>query len=155
MERFGIVLIHGRRKNNKLKPISNQQPCIGNCIVNTSTDFCNNQNVEFNILAANNGGASTKNQNSIVMKISVGEWSMLLSGDMEGQASLNIARYFQERGNELQSLVYKMSHHGASAMANMPAWLGAILPTYAFASSAYSGRCNHPRCETVLRLLDF
>ena len=126
--------------------------CIGNCDVSTGTNFCSDSNIQFNILAANNGTASTSNQQSIVMKMVVGGWSMLLSGDMEGQASLNIA---SQLGAQLQSVVYKMSHHGASRKANMNGWLTLIKPTFAFASSGYNyGRCKHPTCTTIDRLLN-
>ena len=90
--------------------LPNEGLCIGNCIVNTSTNFCSNQNIQFNILAAN--VSSSPNQQSIAMRIVVGGWSLLLSGDMEGDASLKIAAGL---GPGLQSLVYKMSHHGGSA----------------------------------------
>lgn len=131
---------------------SSPSSCIGNCIVATSTDFCNNGNFQFNILAANNGTSSTPNQLSPVIKIvASGGWSLLLSGDMEGQASLNIAN---QLGVGLQSLVYKMAHHGASTLANWDDWLMPIAPQYAFASSGYNyGNCKHPRCDTINRLL--
>lgn len=123
--------------------------CIGNCVVNTNTDFCSDQNIKFSILATNVG--STANQKSIVMKIVVGKWSMMLSGDMEGDASSEIAN---QLGAGLQSLVYKMSHHGASTLANMVTWLTPIAPQFAFASSGFNfGNCRHPRCETINRLL--
>ena len=138
---------------NKLFTVGTAQStpnsCIGNCVVNTDTNFCSDQNIQFNILATNVG--STANQQSIVMKIVVGQWSMLLSGDMEGDASVEIAN--QLKGG-LQSVVYKMSHHGASTSANMIGWLRPIAPQFAFASSGYNfGRCRHPRCDTINRLL--
>ena len=131
---------------------SSPSSCIGNCIVATGTNFCNNGNFQFNILAANTGTSSTPNQLSPVIKIvASGGWSLLLSGDMEGQASLNIAN---QLGAGLQSLVYKMSHHGASTQANLNNWLMPIAPQYAFASSGYNyGNCKHPRCDTINRLL--
>ena len=129
---------------------SSPSSCIGNCVVNTDTNFCSDQNIQFNILATNVG--STANQQSVVMKITVaGQWSMLLSGDMEGGASVVIAN---KLGAGLQSLVYKMSHHGASRSANMIKWLKPIAPKFAFASSGYNfGRCKHPQCNTINRLL--
>ena len=45
---------------------------------------------------------------------------MLLSGDMEGDASVQIVN---QLNGSLQSVVYKMSHHGASTLANMTGWL--------------------------------
>ena len=76
---------------------------------------------------------------------------MLLSGDMEGPASVTIAMSLTAL---LQSTVYKISHHGASALANMPKWLSPIKPTFAFASNGYPySSCRHPGCLTIERLL--
>ena len=140
----------------KLYTINNGQKCIGNCTVNQintaniiDTNFCNNNNIKFHILAANINKRS--NEKSIVMKIVVGQWSMLLSGDMEGSGATQIARSL---GPALQSTVYKMSHHGASSKANHITWLKPIKPLYAFASSGYNhGNNRHPRCDAVRRLL--
>ena len=146
--------LNGWANLNKLFTVGTAQSspssCIGNCVVNTDMNFCSNQNIQFSILATNVG--STANQKSIVMKITVaGQWSMLLSGDMEGDASLEIAN---QLGAGLQSTVYKMSHHGASTSANKIDWLTPIAPQFAFASSGYNfGICKHPRCETIKRLL--
>ena len=111
--------------------------------------FCNNQSIQFDILAANIRQES--NQKSIVMKVSVNNgWSALLPGDMEGPAASEIANNI---GLRLQSTVYKIAHHGASRLANRPDWLEKIQPRTAFASSGYDyGRCHHPRCETIGRL---
>ena len=137
-------------KAGKLYTISNGQKCIGNCALqNIGTDFCGNKNIQFQILAAN--VRSRSNQKSIVMKIVVGKWSMLLSGDMEGAAATQIAKSL---GSHLHSTVYKMSHHGASSQANRIKWLTPIKPKYAFASSGYNhGNNRHPRCDAVQRLL--
>ena len=79
-------------------------------------------------------------------------WTMLLSGDMEGTASLDIAN---QLGPGLQSTVYKMSHHGASRLANLNAWLTFIVPQFSFASSGYNfANCRHPRCVTINRLIN-
>ena len=145
--------LEGANKNGKLCTINNGQKCIGNnnCVVgDLCTNFCDNKNIKFQILAANVG--STSNQKSIVMKVVVGHWSMLLSGDMEGAAANEIARVL---GPQLRSTVYKMSHHGASSQANQMNWLTTIQPKYAFASSAYNhGNNRHPRCDAINRLLN-
>ena len=136
----------------KLYTVNNGASCIGtaNCPVPLGTDFCNNQNIQFNILAANVG--TTSNQKSIVMKSVVGQYSMLLPSDMEGTAANTIANTL---GQQLQSVVYKIAHHGASTIANSPTWLAPIPPRTAFASSAYNfGNCRHPRCVTIQRILN-
>ena len=139
---------------NMVYMISNGQGCIGNnppCVVNTGTNFCNDQTYQFSILAANVGNNADPNQKSIVMRVAVGGWSMLLSGDMQGAASTTIAR---QLGGALQSVVYKMSHHGATN-ANMVEWVTQINPLFAFASSGYNyGIYRHPTCVAIQTLLD-
>ena len=137
---------------NKVSLVNNGQECIGNnpaCVVNTGTNFCNNLNYQFNILAANVG--NNPNEKSIVMKVQAPSgWSMLLSGDMEGAAANEI---IDQVGAGLQSVVYKMSHHGATR-ANTAQWISQINPQYAFASSGYNfGICRHPTCDAVTTLL--
>ena len=135
----------------KLYTVSNGAPCTGNCAVPLGTNFCNSQNINFNILAANVG--RTSNQKSIVMKTVVGQhYSMLLPGDIEGRAATSIANTL---GQQLQSVVYKIAHHGASTSANSLTWLAPIRPSAAFASSAYNfGNCHHPRCVAIDRILN-
>ena len=136
---------------DKLYTVNNGNPCIGNCVVQMGTDFCETSNIQFGILAAN--VRTAPNEMSIVMKavVSQTQFSMLLPGDMEGEAADTIAMTL---GSQLQSNVYKMAHHGASRLANSPTWLAPIRPTNAFASSGYNfGNCRHPRCETIGRIM--
>ena len=133
----------------RVHTVNNGQECIGNCMVNGGTNFCGNVNIQFSILAANVGPSS--NEKSIIMKVTYGAWSMLLPGDIEGRAATSIANTI---GGQLQSTVYKMAHHGASRLANLPTWLQQIRPAQSFASNAYNfGSCRHPRCETITRLI--
>ena len=103
---------------NKLYTVGTEdsQPssCINNCVVGSGTNFCASQTIQFKILAANLGNWNNPNEQSIVMKIIVGPWSMLLPGDIEGEASRTIATEA-----DLKSVVYKVSHHGASLKANL------------------------------------
>ena len=133
----------------KLYTVSNGNDCIGDCTVPISTNFCNNLNINFNILAANEG--NTPNQKSIVMKVTLGDFSILLPGDIEGGAATRIAQTLPQ---QLQSSVYKIAHHGASNQANRATWLQPIQPRSAFASSAYNfGNCRHPRCKAINNIL--
>lgn len=135
----------------KLYKVNDGNTCIGNCAVPKGTDFCESQKISFNILAANIQGPSL-NEKSIVMKVTVGSWSILLPGDVEGKAAKDIAK---ELGPNLKSVVYKMAEHGDSNEANNLIWLDPIQPRMAFASSAYNGQPDislHPQCNTVTRL---
>ena len=144
--------LHNFASKGKLYSVNDGNPCIGNCAVPMGTNFCENQNIEFNILAAN--VLTPRNQKSIVMNAVVkqSDFSMLLPGDMEGPAAEHIAMTL---GSQLQSNIYKMAHHGASRLANSPNWLAPIKPKNAFASSGYDFRnCRHPRCETINRIIN-
>ena len=143
------------RFGGRLATVNNRAgmlPCIGDCTTAPGTNFCENQNIVFNILAANIGPSS--NEKSIVMKVImlVNQWSILLPGDIEGGAANTIATDPGVRP-QLHSTVYKIAHHGASRLANSQVWLDPIKPMHAFASSGYNfGSCRHPRCETINRL---
>ena len=156
-----LTHLNGQGRLSTISSNTNPVPrCIGDCKLDVNNivmplDFCDNQNYTFYILAAN--VRYTSNEKSIVMKVVgrndvQGIWSMLLSGDMEGGASQDIVNYFMGTA-VLQSTIYQMSHHGASNLANSNAWLQAIAPSFAFASSGYDyGICVHPRCVAINRL---
>ena len=134
---------------DKLRLVSGGNSCTGNCVVNSGTNFCNNVNIKFTILAANVG--DKPNEKSIVMKISSVVFTVLLPGDIEGPAASMIAA---QLGQQMQSAVYKIAHHGASSLANKRDWLAPIQPTTAFASSTYNfGNCRHPCCDAICNLM--
>ena len=157
--------------HGKLYAINRCETCIGNCndklhIVPaqsfaqcTTTDsqmtnlndmnLCGSPDISFDIIAAN-VGYKDKNQQSIVLKVTAGPRSMLLSGDVEGTAAATIARRVPER---LQSNIFQISHHGADRMANTCQWLKAIRPDEAFVSHAFNGTHKHPRCNAIQRLI--
>jgi len=145
------------KRVSKLSSINNEEPFIQigdsyhEYTLQCSQSYKYGSTATIDVLAANIG--PTKNEESIVMKITHGNWSMLQPGDMEGSASKKIATTL---GTKLKSVVNKMSHHGASTMANLNEWLEPIKPQYAFVSSAYQyGNCRHPRCAAIIRLLSF
>jgi beta-lactamase superfamily II metal-dependent hydrolase len=168
---FHFWLLQLYFSKNKLRWINDGQPCIKgvkDCVVTTGTDIfdtnfriCNDEEIKFDILAANVQPSEKPkpNEKSIVLKLTdtreniYGQyWSMLLPGDIEGEAACVIASELK-LGGHLQSYVYKMAHHGACSKANRPIWLQPIQPKQAFASSGfYFGNCHHPRCTTINRI---
>ena len=129
-------------------------------------NICGRENINFDIIAANVG--SPKNQKSIVLKATAegiiktkDEYqkvvykrvvcrSVLLAGDIEGDAAETVAKVVPGR---LKSDVYQISHHGACTQANKCEWLKAIQPQEAFVSHAYNGKYDHPRCDAIENLL--
>ncbi len=52
-----------------------------------------------------------ENNNSLVFKMKYGQFSMLFTGDVEYEADDSLIKAY---GNELQSTVYKVAHHGSA-----------------------------------------
>ncbi|MEZ3166296.1 lamin tail domain-containing protein [Halorubrum ejinorense] len=91
-----------------------------------------------------------RNENSIVLKLTYGETSFLLSGDAEDdQEAYLVERY----GEQLQSTVLKAGHHG-SASSSSEAFLDAVQPEAVVVSSAYDSQYDHPNDEVLQRLSD-
>ncbi|WP_199241358.1 lamin tail domain-containing protein [Halorubrum sp. ASP121] len=91
-----------------------------------------------------------RNENSIVLKLSHGETSVLLSGDAEDDQE---AYLVDEYGSELESTILKAGHHG-SASSSSGAFLDAVDPQAVVISSAYDSQYGHPHEEVLKRLAE-
>ena len=91
-----------------------------------------------------------RNENSIVLKLTYGETSFLLSGDAEDDQEAYLGERYGER---LQSTVLKAGHHG-SASSSSEAFLDAVQPEAVVVSSAYDSQYEHPNDEVLQRLSD-
>ena len=87
-----------------------------------------------------------RNENSIVLKITHGETSFLLSGDAEDDQEAYLVDTY---GNQLESTVLKAGHHGSSSSSSEP-FLDTVDPQTVVVSSAYDSQYGHPT-ETVLQ----
>ncbi|EMA64686.1 beta-lactamase [Halorubrum lipolyticum DSM 21995] len=89
-----------------------------------------------------------RNENSIVLKLTHGETSFMLSGDAEDdQEEYLIDAY----GGDLESTVLKAGHHGSSSSSSEP-FLDAVRPRAVVVSSAYDSQYGHPHDEVLRRL---
>jgi len=86
-----------------------------------------------------------RNENSIVLKLTHGETSFLLSGDAEDDQE---AYLIDTYGSQLQSTVLKAGHHGSSSSSGEP-FIDAVQPQAVVISSAYDSQYGHPT-EAVL-----
>jgi Predicted hydrolase (metallo-beta-lactamase superfamily) len=86
-----------------------------------------------------------RNENSIVLKLTHGETSFLLSGDAEDDQE---AYLIDTYGSQLQSTVLKAGHHGSSSSSSEP-FIDAVQPQAVVISSAYDSQYGHPT-EAVL-----
>ncbi|GAB7011264.1 lamin tail domain-containing protein [Halorubrum trueperi] len=89
-----------------------------------------------------------RNENSIVLKLTHGKTSVLLSGDAEDDQE---AYLVDEYGSELESTILKAGHHG-SASSSSGAFLDAVDPQAVVISSAYDSQYGHPHQEVLQRL---
>ena len=87
-----------------------------------------------------------RNENSIVLKLTHGATSVLLTGDAEADQE---AYLVDQYGPQLRSTVLKAGHHGSSSSSS-GAFLDAVGPEVAVVSSAYDSQYGHPH-EAVLR----
>lgn len=91
-----------------------------------------------------------RNENSIVLKLTHGETSFLLTGDAEDdQEAYLVDRY----GDRLRSTVLKAGHHGSSSSSS-GALLDAVRPNAVVVSSAYDSRYGHPTEAVLERFAD-
>ncbi len=91
-----------------------------------------------------------RNENSLVLKLTHGETSFLLTGDAEDDQEASLV---EEYGDQLQSTVLKAGHHG-SASSSSEVLLDAVQPKAVIVSSAYDSQYGHPATEVLQRLAD-
>ena len=88
------------------------------------------------------------NNLSVVIRLTYGEVSFLLTGDVEQ----DVERYLVDtRGEGLRSDVLKVAHHGSHSSTS-PSFLRAVSPESAVISAGIENRYGHPHEEVVDRL---
>lgn len=88
---------------------------------------------------------------SIVLKITYGDVSFMLSGD----SPVSIESYLTSlEGNNLQSEVLKLGHHG-SRTSTSPDFLNLVSPRYSVVSAGLGNRYGHPHKEVISMVSDF
>lgn len=100
----------------------------------------------FSILAPS-GEYDNTNNYSIVLRMEVGNISMLFTGDAESQSE---ARMLQE-GAQLKSDLIKIGHHGSDTSSS-PEFLQAVSPRYAVISVGEDNPYGHPSAQTLKNL---
>ncbi len=103
--------------------------------------------VEFRVLHPAAHGASVGNDRTCVLRISAGNFSLLLTGDIERGAE---ARLVSEHGDELAAEAVIIPHHG-SKTSSTPAFVAAARPRYALAATGYRNPFHFPHPEVTAR----
>ena len=90
-----------------------------------------------------------QNENSVVMRLQIGESSFLLMGDAEADTEESLL----QSGLEVSSDVLKIGHHGSNS-STTDAFLSAVSPSIAIISAGEDNQYGHPHQETMDKLLD-
>jgi competence protein ComEC len=88
----------------------------------------------------------TANDHSVVLKLTDGRVSFLLTGDIQA----GVEQELVESGRPLAASVLKVAHHG-SITSSTPAWLAAVNPQVAVISVGADNRFGHPSPEVLQR----
>jgi competence protein ComEC len=91
---------------------------------------------------------SGDNENSIVIKLTYGNFTALFPGDCQSGCENAL---IDEYGNQLQSDVYIAGHHGSKTSSTQP-FVTAINPTASLISVGENNQYHHPAPEVVERL---
>ena len=100
------------------------------------------------ILSPFNVDSSNENNNSVVMHVTAGETSFLLTGDMEK----SVEKQIMENYPLLDIDILKVGHHGSST-SSYKKFIAQISPEVAVISCGLNNRYNHPS-EKTLETLD-
>ena len=91
--------------------------------------------------------AAPRNNDSLVLRLTYGRRSLMLSGDMEKQIeSRLVAANAVERAD-----VLKIAHHGSKTSTSEP-FLEAVHPAFAVISAGFENLYGHPHADVVERL---
>lgn len=112
--------------------------------------------VSFELLHPGSGDLLTQtnkaNARSCVLRVSNGQRSLLLAGDIEAaQEQTLLARY---SAAQLRAEVLLVPHHG-SGTSSTPAFIAAVRPQIAVFQMAYQNRYRHPKSTVWQRYADF
>jgi competence protein ComEC len=92
-------------------------------------------------------GASPKNNDSLAMRLTFGQRSFLLTGDMERPMELRALA----DGRTLAADVLKVGHHGSNT-SSTGEFLDAVSPTFAVISDGFENSFHHPHPQVLERL---
>jgi DNA internalization-related competence protein ComEC/Rec2 len=105
--------------------------------------------MEVKILAPNSVQYDDTNNYSIVLKVSYGKTSFLLTGDAEDISEEEMLK----KGYDLKANVLKVGHH-ASKSSTTPEFLRAVSPKYAVISVGKGNKYGHPHKKTMKKFKD-
>jgi len=92
--------------------------------------------------------AAASNEVSSVIRVSYGQHSFLITGDLEAEGETTLVSQ-----GLLPCTVLKVGHHGSRTSSSKP-FLEAASPQYAVISAGYGNKFGHPHTETLQRFAE-
>jgi competence protein ComEC len=100
-------------------------------------------------VAADGASPHGLNNGSVVLRLTHGPVSLLLTGDVEAETDPALLGW----GERLRARVVKVAHHG-SPTSSSPAFLAAVQPELALVSVGEGNRFGHPSVPVLARYLE-
>ena len=142
------VLVSGAIENGSCKSSLSELPA-GVLHYVTAGDSWSVGRWQVRTLHPNGDFAGTGNDSSLVLQARGFGHRLLLTGDIEKNAEMEILR--RTPAHELESAILKVAHHGSSTSTG-DEFLRAVAPRLALISSGRRNRYGHPAPEVVERL---
>ena len=108
------------------------------------------------ILWPDNSNSITENSinnNSIVCKLTYGEFSILFTGDIEEIAEREILQKYKDNLSLLKSTILKVAHHGSKTSSTQE-FIKAVNPKIALIGVGENNKFGHPNEDVTKRLED-
>ena len=108
-------------------------------------------NVDFEILSPLHNYPKNDNNSSCVLKVSNGQHSLLLTGDIQKVAENDLLEnLFESMPEKLKAEVITVPHHG-SKTSSSTAFIDAVSPQIGLITAGYRSRFGHPKPEVKKR----
>lgn len=148
-----IYVFNGSLDTGQYEELADIADRAGCKLYGIEAGFClDNANTKLVCLFPEKGDmAQESNDNSLVMKLSYGDFDFLEMGDLEcdGERRL-VSRY---KTDIMSTKVLKVGHHGSSSSSSKE-FIEAVAPAVALISAGKDNRYGHPHRETIETLRD-
>ncbi len=117
---------------------------IGNCHQQNAWRW---DGVEFQFLTTDRTALRSKNNQSCVLSIRLGQSRVLIAGDIEARLERQLVL---QQGEKLKADILVTPHHGSMTSSSMP-FIRAVNPRHAIHTVGFLNRWKFPRPEIVTR----
>lgn len=91
------------------------------------------------------------NMASMVLSMNLGEFDMLLTGDVEGEGEIRLTEVLRESYQDVRWDILKVAHHGSKNSSD-ETFLSTVRPSYSIISAGRENSYGHPHEDTIERL---